>query len=211
MFLTLMSLEETRMSEDFIPHIVKPHPVTGVSNAKLAIWLFLASEVMLFGALFSTLVLLRINAVEWPESWNVLNVPLGAVNTLILIGSSVTMVMAYASIQLGKVSKFKMYLAVTVGLSLLFLVIKAFEYGAKFDHHIYPSTSTFFAIYFTMTGLHAIHILGGIVVNSYFLLPGFKLYAQEPERFTGRIECAGLYWHFVDLVWIFLFPALYLL
>jgi heme/copper-type cytochrome/quinol oxidase subunit 3 len=91
------------------------------------------------------------------------------------------------------------------------MVIKGFEYAAKFEHHTYPSTSTFFAIYFTLTGLHGLHVLGGMVVNGYFWGPGAKLWRTQPERFAHRIEVAGLYWHFVDLVWIFLFPVLYLL
>ncbi|MFM8315206.1 MAG: heme-copper oxidase subunit III, partial [Deltaproteobacteria bacterium] len=80
-----------------------------------------------------------------------------------------------------------------------------------FHHGHFPSTSTFYANYFTLTGLHGFQVIGGIVTNLYLLGPGSKMWNTEPERFTGRIECAGLYWHFVDLVWIFLFPALYLL
>ncbi|KKN94876.1 hypothetical protein LCGC14_0182030, partial [marine sediment metagenome] len=86
-----------------------------------------------------------------------------------------------------------------------------FEDSEKFSHHLYPSTSTFLAIYFTITGLHGLHIIGGLIVNGYFLGPGSKMWATDPERFTNRIEIAGLYWHFVDLVWIFLFPVFYLL
>ena len=89
--------------------------------------------------------------------------------------------------------------------------MKYFEYTHKFYLGIYPSTSTFYATYFTMTGLHGLHVIGGIVVNLYLLFPGSRLWHTAPEQFTNRIECAGLYWHFVDLVWIFLFPILYLL
>ena len=102
-------------------------------------------------------------------------------------------------------------MGLTILLGLTFLVIKFFEYGAKFSHHLYPETSTFLAIYFTLTGLHGLHVLGGIIVNLYFWGPGAKMWESEPQRFTNRIEVAGLYWHFVDLVWIFLFPVLYLL
>jgi len=76
---------------------------------------------------------------------------------------------------------------------------------------MFPATSTYLAIYFTLTGLHALHIIGGVIVNFYFWGPGIKMWQSDPERFTNRIEVAGLYWHFVDLVWIFLFPVLYLL
>jgi heme/copper-type cytochrome/quinol oxidase subunit 3 len=102
-------------------------------------------------------------------------------------------------------------MASTILLALGFLVVKGFEYGTKFSHHHFPSTDTFYAIYFTLTGLHGLHVIGGIIVNTYFLFPGSTLWWKDPEQFTGRIECAGLYWHFVDLVWIFLFPVLYLL
>ena len=81
----------------------------------------------------------------------------------------------------------------------------------KINHGHIPSENNFYATYYTITGLHAIHIIGGLIVNLYFLGPGLKMYNKEPERFCNRIETAGLYWHFVDIVWIFLFPTIYLL
>ena len=194
-----------------IPYNVEARPDTGVYNAKLGIWLFLASEVMLFGALFSSYILLRTGAPTWPLGREILNVPLATLNTVILIGSSVTMVMSWASLKLKDFKKYRLYMGLTLLLSLGFLVVKTVEYGAKFEHHLYPSTSTFLAIYFTLTGLHGLHVIGGMIVNGYFWGPGAKMWKTEPERFTNRIEVAGLYWHFVDLVWIFLFPTLYLL
>lgn len=194
-----------------IPYTVSARPDTGLYNAKLGIWLFLASEVMLFGALFSSYILLRIGAEEWPTGSDILSVPIATVNTLILIASSVTMVMSWASLKMKDIGKYKIYMGLTILLAVAFLVIKAFEYNAKFSHHLYPETSTFLAIYFTITGLHGLHILGGIIVNGYLLGPGIKMWQTNPEQFTNRIEIAGLYWHFVDLVWIFLFPVLYLL
>jgi cytochrome c oxidase subunit 3 len=192
-----------------IPYTVEIRPDTGLQNGKLGVWLFLASEVMLFGALFSAYIILRSGSTVWPQG--TLNVWLGMFNTFVLIGSSVTMVLAWASLKLSDFGKHRMYLATTVGLSLLFLVVKYFEYADHFAHGEYPSHDTFTAIYFTLTGLHGIHILGGVVVMLYFLGPGASLYRRAPEQFTNRIEYTGLYWHFVDLVWIFLFPVLYLL
>jgi len=194
-----------------IRFISTPHPVTGVTNAKLGIWCFLASEVMLFGGLFSSYVLLRTGAVNWPQGSELLNVPLATLNTMVLITSSITMVMSWASLAMKNLSKYKMYMAFTILLGVVFLIIKAIEYSSKFEHHHYPSTSIFYAIYFTLTGLHGLHVIGGMVVNTYFLFPGSKMWKTAPAQFTNRIECAGLYWHFVDLVWIFLFPVLYLL
>ena len=192
-----------------IPYIVDARPDTGLNNSKLGIWLFLASEVMLFGALFSTYIILRVGATEWPHGE--LNVVLGAINTVILIASSVTMVMAWASLKMNEWGKHRLYLTATFVLSAIFLVNKYFEYAAHFASGEGPWHSTFLAIYFTLTGLHGIHILGGMVVMAYFLGPGAKLHKTNPAQFTNRIEATGLYWHFVDLVWIFLFPVLYLL
>ncbi len=196
-----------------IPYTVDERPDTGVYNAKLGVWLFLASEVMLFGGLFSAYVFLRLGADvgafhEWGQE---LNVPLATLNTMILISSSMTMVMSWVSLKMNDFKKYKLYMALTLLCALCFLVIKYFEYSAKIHHHIYPSTNTFYAIYFTLTGLHGLHIIGGMVVLFYLWGPGSNMWNSKPEQFTNRIEIVGLYWHFVDLVWIFLFPILYLL
>jgi cytochrome c oxidase subunit III len=192
-----------------IPYVVETRPDTGLANGKLGIWLFLASEVMLFGALFSSYIILRTGATEWPHGE--LSVPLGAINTVILICSSVTMVMAWASLKMHNWSKHRLYLILTFVLAGVFLVNKYFEYKDHFDKGETPAHSTFTAIYFTLTGLHGLHIIGGMVVMLYLLGPGAKLWKNNSDQFTNRIEYTGLYWHFVDLVWIFLFPILYLL
>jgi cytochrome c oxidase subunit 3 len=192
-----------------IPYTVEERPDSGLANGKLGIWLFLASEVMLFGALFSSYIILRTGATEWPHGE--LSVPLGAINTVILICSSVTMVMAWASLKMHNWSKHRLYLILTFVLAGVFLVNKYFEYADHFRRGEGPWHSTFLAIYFTLTGLHGLHILGGMVVMLYFIGPGAKLWKANPDQFANRIEYTGLYWHFVDLVWIFLFPVLYLL
>lgn len=194
-----------------IPYTVEVRPDTGLSNGKLGVWLFLASEVMLFGALFSSYILLRVTAEEWPRGADELSVPLAFFNTIVLISSSVTMVMAWASLKMHSVSKYKLYMGSTILLALVFLVVKFFEYEEHLALGEGPWHSTFLAIYFTLTGLHGLHVVGGIVVNSYLWGPGAKMWQHQPERFSNRVEIAGLYWHFVDLVWIFLFPVLYLL
>ena len=206
------------MSSELLPYTVKPHPVTGVYSGKLGIWLFLASEVMLFGAFFSSYVLLKVGAplegpAHWPDqserhmSWMI-----GGFNTLVLIISSVTMVMAWVSLKSGNLRKARLLLGATVALATLFLVLKiTLEYIPHWRDGFKMSTSNFWGMYYTMTGLHGLHIFGGIVVISYFNGPGSKLWHHDPEYYTNRIECTGLYWHFVDLVWIFLFPTLYLM
>jgi heme/copper-type cytochrome/quinol oxidase subunit 3 len=195
-----------------IPYNSEARPDTGLYNAKLGIWLFLASEVMLFGALFSSYILLRTGAPSWPHGRDLgLNVPLATLNTMVLIASSVTVVLSWASLRLGDIKKFRLYMGLTILCGLGFLVIKYIEYAEKFHHGHFPSFNTFFAIYFTLTGLHGLHVIGGMIVNGYLWGPGTKMWKTDPQRFTNRIEVAGLYWHFVDLVWIFLFPTLYLL
>ncbi len=192
-----------------IPYTVEERPDTGLANGKLGIWLFLASEVMLFGALFSTYIILRTGADTWPHGE--LSVWLGAVNTVILISSSVTMVMAWASLKMNDWGKHRLYLILTFALAGVFLVNKYFEYSEHLHKGEGPWHSTFLAIYFTLTGLHMLHVFGGMCVNAYFWGPGAKLWEKNPVWFTNRVEHSGLFWHFVDLVWIFLFPTLYLL
>jgi heme/copper-type cytochrome/quinol oxidase subunit 3 len=195
-----------------IPYTVQPREDTGLFNAKVGIWLFLASEVMLFGALFSSYILLRVGSPNWlyGEAKN-LSVPIGTFNTGVLITSSITMVLAWASLKLRDFGKFKLYMGLTILLGLTFMIVKGFEYAGKFSHGLLPGTHTFYAIYFTLTGLHALHVLGGMAVNAYLWGPGSAMWRTEPERLTNRVEVSGLFWHFVDLVWIFLFPVLYLL
>jgi heme/copper-type cytochrome/quinol oxidase subunit 3 len=206
-----------------IPYTTEIRRDTGLTNPKLGIWLFLASEVMLFGSLFSSYALLRTGAPSWPHQSTIVNVPLATLNTIVLITSSVTMVMAWASLAphtadarggeaaAAALRKYRLYMGLTLLAGAIFLVVKTIEYSDKFSHHLYPSTNNFLGLYFTMTGLHAIHVIVGMIVNAYFLGPGARMWHSDPERFTNRIEVAGIYWHFVDVVWIFLFPVLYLL
>jgi cytochrome c oxidase subunit 3 len=277
-----------------IPYTTEVRRDTGLYNAKVGIWLFLASEVMLFGALFSSYILLRVGALDgkWPLGW--LNVPLGTANTLVLITSSITTVMAWASLKMNNFGRFKLFHGITLLCALCFLGIKSYEYHDKFIHYqlnlkdgtfadghvienklklespgnysgyiringhvvtdekeLYdplhhatgaqhkeataeahegghkelrfegaqitkadnygPWHNTYTAIYFTLTGLHGLHVIGGALVIGFLWGPGSRMWKTDPERFTNRIEISGLFWHFVDLVWIFLFPVLYLL
>lgn len=289
-----------------IPYTVTARPDTGLWNAKVGIWLFLASEVMLFGGLFSAYVFLRLDAEPgaWPHG--LLNVPVGTMNTAILIASSVTVVMAWASLKMRKFRAYWWYMLVTILCGVIFLAVKlVYEWPQKFDHfgafikkealekyepylgnhhlaekglaprreisgHLHnhealhdenvkeyeialdpvnadptnpdmdrphflyvpptdkiakvekedveyanmflPKHSAYFASYFTITGLHGAHVLGGVIVFTYLWLPvGTKLYKRNPEHLANRVEVAGLFWHFVDLVWIFVFPLFYLL
>ena len=155
-----------------IPYTIEERPDTGLNNSKLGIWVFLASEIMLFGGLFSAYVFLRMAAPVGDFAYwgSKLSIPMATFNTLVLISSSVTVIMSWASLKMKDFEKYKMYMGLTLLCALIFLVIKYFEYTGKFHHGIYPSSSTFMGIYFTLTGLHGLHIIGGMIVMGYFLL-----------------------------------------
>ena len=192
-----------------IPYTVEVRPDTGLYNAKMGTWLFLASEVMLFGALFSSYIILRTGNPDWVQ--HPMNIPLATLNTMILITSSVTVIMSWVSLRLKNFARFRMYLVGTLLLAGGFMVVKGIEYNQEFSQGLFPWSDNYMGIYFTLTGLHGLHVLGGMVVFGYLLGPGAKMWKTAPEQYVNRIECVGLYWHFVDLVWIFLFPSLYLL
>ena len=171
-------------------------------------WVFLASEVMFFTGLIGAFVVLRMGHPAWPGSEGHLSVPMGTLNTLILISSSVTIVLSLAASQCGAMPAAKGWLLATAALGSSFLGIKALEYSAKFSHHILPSTNVFWSCYFALTGFHALHVFGGGVVNA--VVCSWMGRPEEWRHRSQRLEYAGLYWHFVDIVWIFLFPMLYL-
>jgi len=336
-----------------IPYTVTARPDTGLANPKLGIWLFLASEIMLFGGLFSCYIFQRIGAEPgyWPHG--LLNVPIGFGNTLILIASSVTVILAWASLKMRKFNQYMWYMLATIACGAIFLFVKlTFEWPPKLSHfgailkkearekydekflankhfataideghrnprieltghlllpdeyagdpqkshlhgrklietvvhdpsvHEYkilldfenakaqeapahatflpismpgekreeelkkegkseheieetlkaenlmavvgkedvewassfePKHNNYFATYFMITGLHGAHVLGGVIVFLYFFFTGKALYRRNPEQLANRVEVSGLFWHFVDLIWIFVFPLFYLL
>ena len=182
---------------------------TGIPSGKLGMWLFLVSEVMFFTALIAAYVVLKLGHPSWPGPEGHLSIPLGTVNTFLLICSSTTIVLSMAASQEDQIGPPRRWLVVTMLLGACFLGIKAVEYSAKFSHHILPSTNVFWSCYFAMTGLHALHVLGGIVFNLWILAQTMR--PAVWIRKSHFLELGGLYWHFVDIVWIFLFPLLYLL
>jgi len=183
---------------------------TGISNAKLGTWSFLASEIMLFGGLISAYVILRSGSAHMvvpPRS--MMGIPLATFNTFALITSSVTMVLALAAIQEGNIAKFQRWLLCTIGGGIIFLCVKAYEYQHKWAEGITISSNLFGSFYYTLTGLHVVHVTGGLFLMAYLLWAGTR--GDFTPESHDRVECAGLYWHFVDLVWVILFPILYLL
>jgi len=188
----------------------------------MGIWMFLATEIMFFGGLFLGYLVYRS---KFPAAWvagsHELDITLGAVNTVILIFSSLTMALAVHSAQLGKSRKTANYILATMILGLAFLGIKAVEYSAKFEHHLVPGPNfhmdspmsgqiqLYFSFYFMMTGMHAIHMVIGFGILTWLYIKARK--GTFSEDYYNPVEVTGLYWHFVDIVWIFLFPLLYLI
>ncbi|MBI2930979.1 MAG: cytochrome c oxidase subunit 3 [Planctomycetes bacterium] len=175
-------------------------------TAKLGMWLFLSTEVMMFAGFIAAYIVLRAANPSMTADAAKLDRTLALVNTLVLITSSLLMALAVNAIREGHAGRMRLFLAGTVLLGFAFLAVKSFEYVAKFSHGITSRTSIFFSCYFTMTGLHGLHVVGGIVTMLILLALSRRFNAQ---RYVA-VENAGLYWHFVDIVWIFLFPMLYL-
>ena len=194
-----------------IPYTASVRPDTGVTNQKLGMWLFLASEVMLFGSLFSSYALLRSGAMSWPDQSAIVNVRLASINTLVLIASSFVILRAADAMREGHVETFRRLMLVTAGLGIMFLAIKSFEYRGEIAAGLRPSTNNFVGLYFVMTSLHALHVGAGVIVNLFLCGPGVSMTRHDRARFTGRVEAAALYWNFIDIIWILMFITLYLL
>jgi cytochrome c oxidase subunit 3 len=188
---------------------------------KLGMWLFLVTEVMLFGVLFAGYGLYNyLYADMFREAHHHLDKVLGSINTVVLLCSSLTMALSIAFIQRDKPGKAKLMLAITFICACVFLFIKYLEYSAKFHHGLYPgkffantefqspNAALFFSFYFVMTGLHGIHVLIGMGAIAWVF---FRMQRGDfNSRHFAPVEFVGLYWHIVDLIWIFLFPLLYL-
>ncbi len=182
----------------------------GINTRKLGMWVFLASEVMFFTGLIGSYIILRSGVPNWPVPSTVLNIPLTALNTFILICSSATLVLAYAAIQRGDEEGLQVGLLLTIILGTLFLGIQVKEYQELIFHRGFSIKSGLFgSCFFTMTGFHGTHVfLGVLCLISVFLKAIRGGYSKEDCR---GVEVVGLYWHFVDLVWIILFTIVYLI
>lgn len=171
---------------------------------RLGIWWFLASEIVIFGGLIATYILYRLHHPEWAAETIHTIQWVGATNTTVLLTSSLTMILSHHAVEERNLRQAGFTLALTILGGLIFLGLKAYEYTHEIAHGFVPARSLFWSFYFLMTGLHALHVVGGLVANTV-VLRGFK------RGFAShRIESVGIYWHFVDVVWIFLFPLLYL-
>jgi len=190
------------------------------TSAKLGMWLFILSELLLFGGMFILYSVYRYkNPADFYHGSRELDVILGTLNTLILLTSSLTMALSIAAIQKGNRKLSSYLLIATIFFGLLFLLNKGMEWSTKIDHSIYPSSPIllerpkgeilFFGLYYVMTGLHGLHVLVGIAVLSLML--NFLLSGKISQTHFVALENSGLYWHLVDIIWIFLFPLFYLI
>lgn len=178
-----------------------------IPSGKLGIWWFLASEIITFGGLIGSYIVFRLANPPWTEEAHHLSVLIATINTIVLLTSSLTMVLAFAAVDQRDEHKTRTWLLLTVVGGLVFLVIKAFEWSLEIGAGRVPGASGFWSFYFTLTGLHGLHVLGGMVVNATLWLTAVR---DRLRPVAHRVEYAGLYWHFVDIVWILLFPLLYL-
>lgn len=212
------------------PHAAAGHPVAHQFDtaeqqykaSQLGMWLFLVNEVMFFGGVLAAyLVSFVLYAPAFEDASNHLSLSLGALNTVVLLTSSLTMALAVHAAQTGDRSGQVRYLLGTLLLGLVFLVVKAYEYSHKFHEGLVPGPwfdyagpqaaehELFLSFYFALTGLHALHMVIGIAILAVLIVMAWR--GRFDADYFTPVELSGLYWHFVDLVWIFLFPLLYLL
>lgn len=190
--------------------VMPAEPGAGVYTKKLGMWVFLASEVMFFTALIGSYIVLRFGAAEtWPVPTETLNIPVTAINTFILICSSVSMVKAYAAAVDDDQRGLRLWLLATVLLGASFVGVQVYEYVHLIHDHFLPSTGLFGSTFYTMTGFHGFHVSMGVVCMSWVTFKAFRGGYARGE-YHG-VEVIGLYWHFVDLVWIILFTIVYLI
>lgn len=191
-----------------IPYSAAARPDTGVTNATVGIWLFIAAEVMLFGSLFSAYALLRAGAPSWPDQAAILNVPLASLNTVVLLLSSAAAVTGVRALAAGHVTRFVQRFSGTMVLGVAFLVIKGVEYADEIGRGLRPATNNFMGLYFVLTGLHVLHLAGGLAVLAWLLVLGRKM---PDAPLLNRARVLTSYWNFVDVMWLFIFVTLYLL
>jgi heme/copper-type cytochrome/quinol oxidase subunit 3 len=177
---------------------------TGIPTGRLAIWWVLASEVVIFGGLIGAYLLHRLGHPEWADAAAVTNTTIGAVNTFVLLTSSFTAVLAHQAAEHGDGKKAAKFLLFTIGGALTFVCIKGYEWWYEISHGYTITANTFWSFYYTMAGLHALHVIAGAIIMGVVAFDAYR------GRELHRVELIGIYWHFVDVVWIFLFPLLYI-
>jgi cytochrome c oxidase subunit I+III len=186
------------------------YPLETVTNEKLGMWIFLASEILIFGSLIIAYAYVRVNSGSWPVATETHNVLLGMTNTIILLTSSLAMVLSLYAVREGKVKGLKIGLASAFALGAAFLVIKlGFEWPELISKGFTITSGLPASTYYVLTGLHAVHVAVGLLAVGYLIFRAYNLGFTSTKH--GAVENVGLYWHFVDIVWMFLFPLFYLI
>ena len=177
---------------------------TGIPTGRLAVWWLVASEIFIFGGLIAAYLLFRVKHEAWGDHAATTSTPAGAINTFVLLTSSLFIVLAHAAAERKDTDRAFKFIWYTIGMGGIFLLIKAYEYSSKMVAGIFLTTNPFWGFYYTATGLHACHVIAGMVIMAVI--------AQDVKKAQNlqRVELIGIYWHFVDVVWIFLFPLLYI-
>lgn len=176
----------------------------GMPTGRLAVWWVVISEIVIFGGLLASYIMHRLAHDAWSQQAAHTNMWIGAFNTLVLLTSSLFAVLAHKAAEEGDGVKASNLLWLTVGGGTTFLTVKAFEWAGEITHGYTITSSTFWSFYYTAAGLHAMHVLGGVIILGFIATQARKMVELH------RVELIGIYWHFVDVVWIFLFPLLYI-
>ena len=187
-----------------VPYTTDRRTDTGVNNVTMGMWLFIASEIMLFGALFSAYALLSVSAADWPSGRQLLSLPIGSLNTVVLI--QVTAIAWRA--RRSQASAARRSLVIASVFALAFLGLKSFEWVHELRMGLRPATNTFLAMYFTLTGLHALHVMAGIAANAWAIAGATRV---SEAMMAGRTRSLAIYWVFVDVIWLIVFGLMYLL
>ena len=198
------------MADIAVAHGSGDHPetTTGLPHTKLAMWLFLGSECLLFGALISTYVLYRGRSIEGPFPSDVFDIPYTSVSAFVLLASSLTMVLALASAQQGDKGRTRLWLLATALLGMVFVGGQVYEFTVFAHEGLYLTKNLFSTTFFVLTGFHGVHVTVGILM--LLSLAGMSFLERLPDDPSFPIEMVGLYWHFVDIVWIVIFTVVYL-
>jgi heme/copper-type cytochrome/quinol oxidase subunit 3 len=176
----------------------------GIATGKLAVWWVVASEIVIFGGLLGSYIMHRLAHDAWAEQAAHTNVWIGAFNTFVLLTSSLSAVLAHQAAEQGNGPKAARLLYYTMGGAITFVCVKAFEWTMEITHGFTITSNTFWSFYYTAAGLHALHVIAGAIIMAFVAATAKK------NLELHRVELIGIYWHFVDIVWIFLFPLLYI-
>jgi heme/copper-type cytochrome/quinol oxidase subunit 3 len=176
----------------------------GIATGKLAVWWVVASEIVIFGGLLGSYIMHRLAHDAWAEQAAHTNVWIGAFNTFVLLTSSLSAVLAHQAAEQGNGPKAAKLLYYTMGGAITFVCVKAYEWTMEITHGFTITSNTFWSFYYTAAGLHALHVIAGAIIMAFVAATAKK------NLELHRVELIGIYWHFVDIVWIFLFPLLYI-